>query len=247
MRSATRQSRLELVAPLRLPLSACDANTLVALLEGGLPQELPAHPLFRLAEAATILVGESLDHDTHGSRLVREAEAGPVLMVSASLPSVPGLLENALAWLGGLITGAPGDLLGFVVPPDTHRHDMRLLVWCDDRLVRLGAVPDSQPEIRLEGDASCSPEAFLKAAGLPPPTAPAAEVLPVMQRVALALAERRALPVAQQALDGPLRHGQGMFRVWLADAALARYGFTTRSASTTLDAIWPRGPQRTWN
>ena len=67
-----RQGRLELVAPLRLPLSAGDANALVALLDGGLPQALPPHPLFRLPEAATILTGESLDHDTHGSRLVRE-------------------------------------------------------------------------------------------------------------------------------------------------------------------------------
>lgn len=247
MRSTPRQSRLELVAPLRLPLSASDAGALVALLEGGLPQELPAHPLFHHAEAASILVGESLDHDTRGSRLVREAEVGPVLMVSASLPGVPGLLENAVAWLGSLIAGVPGDVLGFVVPPDTHRHDMRLLVWCDDRLVRLGAVPDARDELRLEGDASCSPAAFLRAADLPLPTAPAAEVLPVMRRVALALAERQALPVAQQALDGPLRHGQGMFRAWLTDAVLTRQGLTTRSTSATLAAIWPGGPQRNWS
>lgn len=247
MLTTPRQGRLELVAPLRLPLSAGDANALVALLEGGLPQELPAHPLFRLPEAATILVGESLDHDTHGSRLVREGELGPVLMVSASLPSVPGLLEQAVAWLGSLVTGAPGEVLGFVVPPDTHRHDMRLLVWHEDRLVRLGAVPDPRDEIRLEGDASCSPRAFLRAAGLPPPDAPAEEVLPAMQRVALALAERRALPVAQHLLDGPLRHGQGMFRAWLADAALARHGFTTRSTTSMLAAIWPGGPQRNWD
>jgi hypothetical protein len=243
---ARRESRIELAAFLRQPLHPVEAHALAALLAGTQPSPAPDHPLFARAGAAGVLIGDSLDHDTQGSRLVREADARPMLLVSASLPAEPGLLGDSLGWLGGLLAAEPGDVLGFVVPPDCHRHDLRLLVWSAGRLVRLGRVPEAAPSLFLQGSADCTPAGFCRAAGLPQPDAAPAFLLPAMRRVALALAERQALPVAQRLLDGPLREGQGLFRAWLADAALMRHGFTTRSAAPLLATPWPAGTTRRW-
>jgi len=230
MSPAPRQSRLELDVALRCPLPRPDAEALVALLMGRSPAAPPAHPLFRHPDAATVLTGESLDHATHGSRVLQE-EAVPRLVVSASLPPQPGLLETTLDWLGGLCTAAPGEVLGFIVPPGSHRHDLRLLVWDGARPQPLGPLPETPA---LAG--GCSMAAFQRAAGLPGPAAPEAELAPAMRRVALAQVRRQALPVAQALLDGPF-DGQVLFRVWLAAAAAQRQGFTTSLAPLVLNAV----------
>ncbi|MDQ1077503.1 hypothetical protein [Pseudoroseomonas cervicalis] len=221
MSAAPRQARLELDAALRQPLPRDAAEALVALLAGRLPRPAPCHALFRWPEAALLLTGESLDHLTGGSRILQE-EDGPHLLASASLPPLRGLLEAALDWLSPLLRAEPGALLGYIVPPGSHRHDLRLLAWDGARLRLLGKLPE--PE---EGD--CSPEAFRQAAGLPAPEAPAAQLAPAMRRVVLAQLARRALPVAQARLDGAYR-GPAQFRAWLAEAAAQRHGFTTRVA-----------------
>ncbi|WBV45462.1 hypothetical protein [Pseudoroseomonas cervicalis] len=221
MSGAPRQARLELDAALRHPLPRDAAEALVALLGGRAPHPAPCHPLFQRPEAALLLTGESLDHLTQGSRIVQE-EDGPRLLASASLPPARGLLEAALDWLSPLLRAEPGALLGFVVPPGSHRHDLRLLAWDGARLCPLG--PLAEP---AEGD--CSADAFRRAAGLPEPRAPAAQLAPAMRRVVLAQLSRRALPVAQAQLDGAYR-GPAQFRAWLAEAACWRHGFTTRAA-----------------
>ncbi|WP_159999056.1 hypothetical protein [Roseomonas sp. 18066] len=230
MSAATlRQARLELDAPLRHPLPRAEAEALVALLRGRAPPAHP-HPLFRLPEAALLLTGESLDHATAGSRLLRE-EAAPRLAVSTSLPPRPRLLIGALDWLSGLLEAEAGALLGFVVPPGSHRHDMRLLAWNGRRLVPLGPLPD-----RLAAPGGgCSMGAFQRAAGLPAADAAPEELRPAMRRVVLAQLGRRALPVSQAALDGGF-DGQGLFRAWLAAAAAGLHGFRTGLGVAALDA-----------
>ncbi|MXP65547.1 hypothetical protein E0493_19550 [Roseomonas sp. M0104] len=229
MSPVPRQARLELDAALRCPLPRPEAEALVALLTGRRPAAPPPHALFHHPEAVTVLTGESLDHATTGSRILQE-EAVPQLTVSASLPPRPGLLEAALDWLGGLLQATPGDLLGFIVPPGSHRHDLRLLVWDGSRPRPLGPLPETAT---LAG--GCSMAAFQRAAGLPEPDAPAAELVPAMRRVALAQLQRRTLPVAQALLDGPF-DGQVLFRTWLAAAAAQRQGFSTRPSPLVLDA-----------
>lgn len=210
-------ARLELDAPLRQPLPQADAIALVALLRGSLPPaaERPAHPLFQVAEAAQLLLGESLDHATSGSRIVQEAE-GPRLLASCSLPS-SGLLAAGLDWLGPLLALEAGDIAGFLVPAGSHRHDRRLLVWDGAALTPLG--PGSV------ADGGCGAESFRRAAGLPPPAEATAAQL---RRVSLAQLRPFCLPVAQAALDGPFTQGQACFRDWLIEAAEARLGLTTR-------------------
>ncbi|HWL84084.1 MAG TPA: hypothetical protein VNR89_24260 [Roseomonas sp.] len=230
MSAAPRQSRLELDAALRCPLSRPEAEALVALLTGRRPVAPPPHALFHHPEAAMVLTGESLDHATTGSRILQEA-AVPRLTVSASLPPRPGLLEASLDWLGGLLQAAPGEVLGFVVPPGSHRHDLRLVVWDGARPRPLGPLPETAT---LAG--GCSMAAFQRAAGLPGPDTPAVELVPAMRRVALAQLGRQALPVAQALLDGPF-DGQVLFRVWLAAAAAQRLGFSTRVSPLVLDAV----------
>ncbi|MCQ4159961.1 hypothetical protein NON00_08460 [Roseomonas sp. GC11] len=226
--STPRQARLDLDAALRQPLPRAEAEALVALLMGRAPRPAPAHPLFRHPDAELLLTGESLDHATAGSRIVQEEEA-PRLAISSSLPPQPQLLGHALDWLGGLVKGEPGELLGFVVPPGSHRHDMRLLAWDGARLCPLGPVP--KPETLLEE--GCSMAAFQRAAGLPDPEAPEAVLAPAMRRVVLAQLGRRALPVAQRLLDGRF-DGQALFRAWLAAAAARRHGFTTACTPLSL-------------
>lgn len=227
-----RQSRLELDAALRRPLPRPEAEALVRLLAGRRPEAHP-HPLFRFPAAAGLLTGESLDHDTGTSRLLQEAE-GPRLVASASLPPLPGLLEAGLGWLSGLLAASPGEVLGYVVPPGSHRHDLRLLVWDEaggvGQLRGLGPLPEPAS---LAG--GCSMAAFRRAAGLPPPDAPPAVLAPAMRRVALAQARRQALPVAQGLLDGPF-DGQVLFRAWLAETAALSLGFTTARPALLLDA-----------
>ncbi|WP_419900218.1 hypothetical protein [Roseomonas sp. USHLN139] len=227
--SDLRQARLELDAPLRHPLPRQEAEALATLLRGRAPAGHP-HPLFRLPEAALLLTGESLDHATGGSRLLRE-NGLPRLSVSSSLPPRPRLLIGALDWLSGLVQAETGALLGFVVPPGSHRHDMRLLAWNGHRLVPLGPLPD-----RLAAPGGgCSMEAFQRAAGLPAPDAAPQELHSAMRGVVLAQLGRRALPVSQTALDGGF-DGQGLFRVWLAAAAARLHGFRTRCGIAVLDA-----------
>lgn len=226
-----RQARLELDAPLRRPLPRPDAEALVALLSGQLPARRPVHPLFCVPEACDILAGESLDHVTSGSRILQE-EDGPRLSASASLPPRPGLMEAALDWLGGLLSLEEGEVAGFTVPAQSHRHDLRLLVWDGARLRPLGPLPD------LRGGAfagGCSMAAFQHAAGLPELTEAPERLRPVMRRVALAQLRRKTLPVSQALLDGPF-DGQVLFRVWLAAAAEAQQGFTTATPPLTLQA-----------
>lgn len=234
MSAAPRQARLELDAALRQPLPRPEAEALVALLCGRAPRH--PHPLFHHAAAAALLTGESPDHATSGSRLLQEA-AAPRLSISASLPPQPQLLGQALDWLGGLLRAEPGDLPGFVVPPGSHRHDMRLLAWDGRRLVPLGALPD--PLARPAG--GCSMAAFQRASGLPAPhAAPEDEAGPLpaaMRRVVLAQLRRQALPVAQAELDGGF-DGQALFRVWLAAAAAAQHGFRTTLAPGLLQDAW---------
>lgn len=224
-----RQGRLELDAPLRRPLPRPDAEALVALLTGHAPARPPAHPLFSVPEASAVLMGESLDHLTHGSRILQE-EDGPRLCASASLPARPGLMEAALDWLGGLLRLEPGEVAGFTVPAGSHRHDVRLLVWDGGRLRPLGALPDLRAGA-LEG--GCSMEAFRRAAGLPDVGEPPGVLRPAMRRVALAQLRRQALPVSQALLDGAF-DGQVLFRAWLAAAAEAAQGFTTAAPPLAL-------------
>lgn len=223
-----REARLELDAALRCPLPRAEAEALVALLTGRAAPAHP-HPLFRMPGAALLLTGESLDHETQGSRILQE-EGGPRLAASASLPPEPRLLEAGLDWLGGLLRAEPGDVLGYVVPPGSHRHDLRLLAWDGARLRPLGALPEAAS---LAG--GCSMVAFQRAGGLPAPDAPPEELLPAMRRVALAQLQRRALPVAQGQLDGPF-DGQVLFRLWLAQAAARSQGFTTARPALVLEA-----------
>ncbi|MDJ0390397.1 hypothetical protein QMO56_19980 [Roseomonas sp. E05] len=230
MSAAPRQSRLELDAALRCPLPRPEADALVALLMGRFPAAPPAHALFHHPDAAMVLTGESLDHATTGSRILQE-ETVPRLTVSASLPPQRGLLEATLDWLGGLLQAAPGEVLGFIVPPGSHRHDLRLLVWDGARPQPLGSLPEAAT---MAG--GCSMAAFQRAAGLPEPGAPEAERMPTMRRVALAQLRRQALPVSQALLDGPF-DGQILFRVWLAAAAAQRQGFSTRVSPLVLDAV----------
>lgn len=229
MSAPLRQSRLELDAALRCPLPRQEAEALVALLMGRRPAQPPAHALFHHPAAAEVLTGESLDHATTGSRILQE-DAVSRLAVSASLPPQPGLLEATLDWLGGLLQAVPGTVLGFIVPPGSHRHDLRLLVWDGTRPRPLGPLPE--PGTQTGG---CSMAAFQRAAGLPAPDAAAAELEPTMRRVALAQLQRRALPVSQSLLDGPF-DGQILFRVWLAAVAAQRQGFSTRLSPMVLDA-----------
>ncbi|MBK1656689.1 hypothetical protein [Paracraurococcus ruber] len=214
-----REARLDLDAR----LGSADP-ALGALLRGEVPHPLPAHPLFRHPAAMLLLTGESLDHATGGSRLVAEPDGGLRLIVSASLPADAEFLAAALDWLGGQVEAMPGDLLGFVVPPGSARHDMRLLAWHAGRLQPLPPIPS--PGFAPAGP-GCSLASFLAATGLPPPEAAEEDLLPEIRRVAAALAARRALPVAQARLDGPLMHGQASFLLWLQAVAAARLGFTT--------------------
>ncbi|MDO9713036.1 hypothetical protein [Paracraurococcus lichenis] len=217
--TALREARLELDARLGTADPA-----LAALLRGDVPHPLPAHPLFRHPAAMLLLTGESLDHATGGSHLVAEPDGGLRLIASASLPADDSFLETALDWLSRQVEAAPGDLLGFIVPPGSGRHDMRLLAWHDGRLHPLPAIPS--PGFAPAGP-GCSLAGFLAATGLPPAEAPEEDLLPAVRRVAGALAARRALPVAQARLDGPLLHGQASFLLWLREVAAARLGFTT--------------------
>lgn len=229
-----RQARLELDAPLRRPLPRAEAEALVALLMGRLPARPPAHPLFALPEAGAVLTGESLDHLTQGSRILQD-ETGPRLCVSASLPPWPGLLDASVDWLGGQLQLAVGEVAGFTVPANSHRHDMRLLVWTGTHLRPLGPLPDLRigagADSALAG--GCSLEAFQRAAGLPAPDQPEAVLRPAMRRVALAQLRRQALPVSQALLDGPFE-GQALFRVWLAAAVEASRGLTTAAPPLAL-------------
>jgi len=229
MSPAPREARLELDAALRRPLPRHEAEALVALLCGHAPMGRHPHALFRHDGAAALLTGESLDHDTRGSRVLHEGGV-PRLAVSASIPPIPGLLEAGLDWLGGLLEAEAGAVLGFVVPPGSHRHDLRLVVWDGIRPLTLGALPE--PSALAGG---CGMAAFQQAAGLPPPEAEEAVLAPAMRRVALAQAARQALPVSQSALDGPFA-GQALFRAWLAAAAAHRHGFTTAAPLRMLDA-----------
>ncbi|MFC4169094.1 hypothetical protein [Teichococcus aestuarii] len=224
-----RHARLELDAPLRRPLPRPDAEALVALVMGRLPARPPAHPLFSMPEAGTILTGESLDHLTQGSRILQD-EDGPRLCVSASLPPWPGLLEASVDWLGGQLRLALGEVAGFTVPAHSHRHDMRLLIWTGTRLCPLGPLPDQRAGALAGG---CSMAAFQRAAGLPAPDEPESVLRPIMRRVALAQLRRQALPVSQALLDGPFE-GQVLFRLWLAAAAEASQGFTTATVPLAL-------------
>jgi hypothetical protein len=208
-------ARLELDLPLAKPDRA-----LAALLRGEMPAPLPAHPLFRHPAAALLLCGESLDHATTGSRVVRTAEGGLRLIASASLPGDAAFLEAALDWLSTQVAAPEGELLGFVVPPGASRHDMRLLAWHGERLRPLPPAP--------EGALGCSLEGFAQAAGLPMPVEANADLAAAIRLVAQAVAAGRALPVAQARLDGPLLLGQATFLAWLMLAAEVQHGFTTR-------------------
>ena len=225
--TAVRESRLELDAPLRHPLPLPDAEALVALLGGRLPRDPPPHPLFRHPDCATLLVGESLDHATAGSRVVQEGSAVR-LAVSASLPPCPALLSCGLDWLGGLLALQPGDVPGFIVPPGAGRHDLRLLAWDGVRLRPLGPLPESQSPGR------CSLGSFVAAAGLPDAAAPEAEQRAWLRRAALAQLAPRSLPVAQARLDGAFLDGPGLFRLWMAETLLRLDGLGTRVAQPML-------------
>jgi hypothetical protein len=225
---ARRQARLELDAALRRPLPRAEADALVSLLIGRGPALPHPHPLFGQPEAAGLLTGESLDHATTGSCVVQDADGGARLLVSSSLPPLPGLLEAGLDWLGGLLAAEAGAILGYVVPAAAHRHDLRLLVWDGQRPVPLPgcSLPEAGIEIGAEG---CSLVAFTRAAGLPDPASTEREALAgAMRRVALAQLAGQSLPVSQSGLDGPLWQGAAaLFRRWLAAAAAQYHGFTT--------------------
>ena len=124
-----RHARLELSAWLHQPMAAGDAEALTSLLQGCWPKRPPLHPLFRRTAANMILTGDSLDHATQGSRVRQTVDRRLRLEVSASVPAVPHLLAHAVCWLGSMLAGEGGEVVGFVVPAVTHRHDMRLLVW----------------------------------------------------------------------------------------------------------------------
>lgn len=229
MIATQREARLELDAVLRRPLPRPEAEALVSLLLGRRPAGPHPHPLFRDPEAGLLLTGESLDHATRGSRVLQDARE-PRLEASASLPPRRALLEAGLDWLGGLVRAEPGDVLGFIVPPGSHRHDMRLLAWDGDRLRALGALPEPG---QIGG--GCSMAAFRGATGLPDPAGPEEEVWPAIRRVALAQLRRQSLPVSQAALDGPFA-GAAQFRLWLAAAVGQRQGFTTAPPPRLLQA-----------
>lgn len=224
--SPPRQARLELDARLRRPLPRPQAEALVALLLGRPPVAPPPHPLFGQPAATLLLTGESLDHATTGSRILREAEGGDRLLASASLPPVPGLLEAGLDWLSGLLTAQAGAVLGYVVPPGSHRHDLRLLLWDGARLV---VLPGLEATLLAE---ACSMASFCAAADLPQPERAEPDSLEeAMRRVALALLAHQALPVCQALLDGPFLDGPMLFRHWLALAAARSLGFRTGPAA----------------
>ncbi len=233
-----RHARLELSAWLHQPMAAGDAEALTSLLQGCWPKQPPLHPLFRRAAANMILTGDSLDHATQGSRVRQTVDRRLRLEVSASVPAVPHLLADAVSWLGSLLAAEAGEVVGFVVPAETHRHDMRLLVWREGRPVWLGPAPDTRHCILLEGSAACSPAAFLQATGLPSPLLLTEDLPAAMREVATALSQRQALPVAQSALDGPLRDGQAMFTAWLIAAAFTRHGFSTALDIPHAVAAW---------
>jgi hypothetical protein len=222
--NGARESRLELDAALRHPLPLREAEALVALLGGRMPRQPPPHPLFRHPDAALLLAGESLDHDTRGSRIVQES-GGTRLLASASLPPCPALLSAGLDWLGSLLELQPGDVPGFIVPPGMGRHDLRLLAWDGARLQPLGPLPAEN------GSPRCSAAGFAAAAGLPAPDQDApARLRPLLRRLALAQLDGRCLPVAQARLDGPFHDGQALFRLWMAGALFHLDGLTTATA-----------------
>ncbi|MBO1076119.1 hypothetical protein [Roseomonas marmotae] len=221
--SAIREARLELDAPLRHPLPLEEAQALVALLGGSIPCRPAAHPLFRHPDAASLLVGESLDHATRGSRVVQE-DGTARLLASASLPPCPVLLSAGLDWLGGLLALQPGEVPGFIIPPGAARHDQRLLAWDGERLRPLGPLPEPEET----APPRCSPTAFREAAGLPAPEATEPPILRLqLRRLALAQLRGQCLPVAQSRLDGPFHDGQAMFRRWMAETLARLDGLTT--------------------
>jgi hypothetical protein len=229
--SDLRESRLELDAPLRHPLPLTESQALVDLLSGRLPARPPTHPLFRHPDAAALLVGESLDHATGGSRILQDAGGGLRLAASASLQPCPALLSAGLDWLGGLLALETGDVPGFIVPPGGGRHDLRLLAWDGARLRPLAALPEPV----VPGRASMT--AFIAAAGLPDATAPDAEQRAWLKRVALAQLQGRSLPVAQAKLDGAWQDGAGLFRCWMAGVLARLDGLSTASVHV-LQPAW---------
>jgi hypothetical protein len=230
--TAIREARLELDAPLRHPLPMREAEALVALLAGRLPRHPPAHPLFRHPDAASLLIGESLDHATRGSRILQEEAAGGArLLASASQAPCPALLSAGLDWLGGLLALPSGAVPGFIVPPGMARHDLRLLAWDGTRLRPLGPLPEE------DGLPRCSPAAFREAAGLPLPEQEEEPALRAqLQRLALAQLRGECLPVAQARLDGPFRDGQALFRHWMAETLAWLDGLTTSATPRLLSA-----------
>lgn len=229
--SAPRESRLELEAPLRHPLPLAEAQALVDLLGGRLPARPPAHPLFRHPDAATLLVGESLDHATGGSRVLQDAAGGGLrLAASASLPPCPALLSAGLDWLGGLLALQPGDVPGFIVPPGAGRHDLRLLAWDGTRLRPLDALPERVVPGRT------GMVAFQQAAGLPDAAAPEGEQRLWLRRVALAQLQNRSLPVSQARLDGAWIDGAGLFRRWMAGVLARLDGLSTTTTAPAFQA-----------
>ena len=218
-----KEARLELDAPLRHPLPWDDAEALVALLKGRRPRSLPAHPLFRHPAMTELLVGESLDHATSDSRIIREEEAAR-LLVSASLPPCAELLASGLDWLGALLALETGDVPGFIVPAGADRHDLRLLAWDGHRLRPLGALPTEYTMAN-----GCSLSSFRRAAGLPEPEEAEPVQRAALRRVARSQLAGQCLPVSQTALDGPFLQGQALFRLWMADAVARLDGLTTVS------------------
>ncbi len=235
---APRQARLDLDLPLRPGLPGPVMAALADLLAGRVPQ--PLHPALAHPDARLLFRGESLDHATRGSCLLRDEDGGLRLQVSASLPLGPRAMEAVLDWAGGLIMAEPGTVPGFLVPADTHRHDMRLLVWSEDGQLRaLGPLRDHRHEILLDGPRPCSMAGFEAAAGLPAVEDPATRedsLAIALRRVALAQAEGRALPVSQRLLDGTFLEGQGLFRAWMRLAVQRLHGFTTEVPALFLAA-----------
>ncbi len=221
-----RDARLELDATLRHPLPWEDAEALVALLKGQRPRRDPHHPVFRHPQVTELLTGESLDHATRGSRIVREGEDSR-LLVSASLPSCEVLLAAGLDWLGALLTLEAGDVPGFIVPAGAARHDLRLLAWDGTRLRPLGRLPGE--DTLREG---CSLSSFSRAAGLPEADEGESRQRVAIRRVVRAQLAGQCLPVAQAELDAPFLQGQAMFRLWLAVTLERLDGLTTAPLAT---------------
>jgi hypothetical protein len=211
-------------AVLRHPLPLRDAEALVALLGGRLPLQPPPHPLFAHPDAAALLVGESLDHATGGSRIVQDAPGIPRFLASASLPPCPALLAAGLSWLGSLLALRPGDVPGFVVPPGMARHDLHLLAWNGENLQVLGPLPADRIAV---AEPVCSVESFRLAAGLPALDEDTVILRQALRRVALAQLQGRCLPVAQKRLDGPFRDGQALYRLWMAGVLASLDGLST--------------------